>query len=67
MNLTKEQIDQFNKDGYLFFPSLFTQEEIQNLIQEDLPFIKNENTTHNQKIKFNHSRNLFNNSSSLSA
>jgi DNA segregation ATPase FtsK/SpoIIIE, S-DNA-T family len=28
------------------------QEEIQNLIQEDLPFIKNENTTHNQKIKF---------------
>ena len=31
MNLTKEQIEQFNKEGYLFFPSLFSQEEIQNL------------------------------------
>ena len=28
------------------------QEQIQNLIQEDLPFIKNENTTYNQKMKF---------------
>ena len=29
-----------------------TQEEITNLIQEDLPFIKNENKTANKKIKF---------------
>ena len=28
------------------------QEEISNLIQEDLPFIKNENKTDNKKIKF---------------
>ena len=28
------------------------QDEIQSLIQEDLPFIKSENITHNKKIKF---------------
>ena len=28
------------------------QEEIKSLIQEDLPFIKNENKTSNKKIKF---------------
>ena len=28
------------------------QEEIKNLIQEDLPFIKNENKTNNKKIRF---------------
>ena len=31
MHLTKEQIKQFNKDGYLFFPNLFSQEEVQKL------------------------------------
>ena len=30
MNLTKEQITQFDKDGYLFFPNLFSKEEVQN-------------------------------------
>jgi len=29
MNLTKEQITQFDKDGYLFFPDLFSKEEVQ--------------------------------------
>jgi S-DNA-T family DNA segregation ATPase FtsK/SpoIIIE len=29
------------------------QDEIKNLIQEDLPFIKNENKTDNKKIRFN--------------
>ncbi len=34
MKLTHAQIEQFNRDGYLFFPSLFTPEEIQVLIDE---------------------------------
>ena len=31
MRLSKEQLEQFDRDGYLFFPSLFTPEETQNL------------------------------------
>ena len=31
MKLTQSQIHQFEKDGYLFFPSLFTPQEIQSL------------------------------------
>jgi ectoine hydroxylase len=27
MRLTKEQIEQFDRDGYLFFPGLFTPDE----------------------------------------
>src|SRR5947209_18893607 len=34
MQLTQEQIEQFNRDGYLFFPSLFTPEEMQVLLDE---------------------------------
>jgi len=34
MQLTRAQIEQFNRDGYLFFPSLFTPEEIQVLLDE---------------------------------
>jgi ectoine hydroxylase len=32
MNLTAQQLEQFNKDGYLFFPSLFTQAEMKPLL-----------------------------------
>ena len=32
--LTQEQIAQFDREGYLFFPGLFTPEEIQVLIDE---------------------------------
>ena len=32
MNLTKEQKEQFDKDGYLFFPNHFSQEEVKNLL-----------------------------------
>ena len=32
MNLTKEQKEVFDKEGYLFFPSIFSQKEIQNLL-----------------------------------
>ncbi len=31
MRLSKEQFEQFDRDGYLFFPSLFTPAETQNL------------------------------------
>ena len=34
MNLTKEQIIQFDNDGYLFFPNLFSKDEVQNLSDE---------------------------------
>src|SRR5438477_7627431 len=34
MILTPEQIAAFEKDGYIFFPSLFTREEIQVLLDE---------------------------------
>ncbi len=31
MRLTQEQIEQFDRDGYLFFPSHFSLEEIKHL------------------------------------
>ena len=31
MNLSPEQLEQFDRDGYLFFPSLFTPEETRTL------------------------------------
>ena len=34
MNLTKKQLDQFDKKGYLFFPKLFTFDETKNLVNE---------------------------------
>ena len=32
MNITKEQKEVFDKEGYLFFPSVFSQKEVQNLL-----------------------------------
>ena len=34
MRLSPEQIQAFDRDGYLFFPSLFTPEEIRTLTDE---------------------------------
>ena len=34
MNLSREQLAQFDRDGYLFFPSLFTPAEIKVLTDE---------------------------------
>jgi len=34
MKLSREKIEQFENDGYLFFPSLFTREEVKVLIDE---------------------------------
>ena len=33
MKLTPQQLEQFDRDGYLFFPSLFTPEEVKVLRQ----------------------------------
>jgi len=32
MNITKKQKDFFDKEGYLFFPSIFSKKEVQNLL-----------------------------------
>ena len=34
MKLTKEQLEQFDSEGYLFFPAQFTREEMQGLTDE---------------------------------
>src|SRR3954466_9583274 len=34
MKLSREQLEQFDRDGYLFFPSLFTPPEIDVLLDE---------------------------------
>jgi ectoine hydroxylase len=34
MKLSKQQLEQFDRDGYLFFPSHFTPEEIKTLTDE---------------------------------
>ncbi len=33
MNITKEQKELFDKEGYLFFPGIFSKKEVQNLLQ----------------------------------
>ena len=32
MNLTKQQLDHFDKEGYLFFPKLFSEKETECLV-----------------------------------
>ena len=34
MHLTEDQLKKFDQDGYLFFPDLFTKEEIKSLSSE---------------------------------
>ena len=34
MKLSSQQLEQFDREGYLFFPSLFTRPEIQALLDE---------------------------------
>jgi ectoine hydroxylase len=50
MTLSAEQIDRFDRDGYLFFPSLFTPEEIRRLTDE-LPAIFAEHRPENVREK----------------
>ena len=50
MQLTQEQIEQFNRDGYLFFPSLFTPEEMQVLLDE-VPYLYAQHRPENVREK----------------
>ncbi|HEX7810466.1 MAG TPA: proline hydroxylase, partial [Burkholderiales bacterium] len=34
MELTKDQLEHFDREGYLFFPALFTGQEIKVLLDE---------------------------------
>ena len=34
MKLTPQQLEQFDRDGYLFFPALFTPAEVKTLTDE---------------------------------
>jgi ectoine hydroxylase len=34
MKLTQQQLDAFDRDGYLFFPGLFKPDEVKTLIDE---------------------------------
>ncbi|TMH55735.1 MAG: proline hydroxylase, partial [Betaproteobacteria bacterium] len=34
MRLSTQQVERFDRDGYLFFPSLFTPDEIRRLTDE---------------------------------
>ena len=60
MHLSKEQITQFDKDGYLFFPNLFAKEEVQSLSSEvpKLYEIREEYNFRENNIKFNIGLNL---------
>ncbi len=50
MQLTQTQIEQFDRDGYLFFPSLFTPEEIRVLIDE-VPYLYAQHRPENVREK----------------
>ena len=50
MTLSAERIERFDRDGYLFFPSLFTSEEIARLTEE-LPALFAEHRPENVREK----------------
>ena len=50
MKLTPDQLDQFDRDGYLFFPGHFTPEETQNLT-DAVPDLYNRREDYNVREK----------------
>ena len=46
MRLSAEQIERFEREGYLFFPSLFKPEEIKVLTDEVPAFVRFEGPLH---------------------
>jgi len=50
MTLSAEQVARFDRDGYLFFPSLFTPDEIARLVAE-VPTIFGEHRPENVREK----------------
>ncbi|MEY3707196.1 MAG: hypothetical protein RL585_1753, partial [Pseudomonadota bacterium] len=41
MKLTQQQLEQFEQDGYLFFPSLFSEQEMK-VLRDEVPAIYKE-------------------------
>ena len=41
MKLTQQQLEQFEQDGYLFFPSLFSEQEMK-VLRDEVPMIYKE-------------------------
>ena len=50
MHLTKDQLKKFDEDGYLFFPNLFTKEEVKCLSSE-VPKLYNIRAEYNYREK----------------
>ena len=50
MKLTKEQLKQFEEEGYLFFPGLFSKEEIKTL-QDEVPKLYERREEYNVREK----------------
>ena len=50
MKLTPEQHAEFDREGFLFFPGLFTPEETQTLVQE-VPHLYNRREAFNVREK----------------
>jgi L-proline 4-hydroxylase len=57
MRLTNAQVEQFNREGYLFFPTLFSPEEvaileatISDVAQADAPGVKREESSHTVRM-----------------
>jgi ectoine hydroxylase len=50
MNLSQEQLAQFDRDGYLFFPSLFTKDEIR-VLNDEVPALYSQHRPENVREK----------------
>jgi ectoine hydroxylase len=50
MNLSKEQLKQFDEEGYLFFPSLFSKEETK-ILQDEVPRLYERREEYNVREK----------------
>jgi len=50
MNLSKEQLKQFDEEGYLFFPSLFSKEETK-VLQDEVPHLYERREEYNVREK----------------
>ena len=53
MQLTQQQIEAFDKDGYLFFPELFTPEEVKEL-NDAVPELYDRREAYNGREKDSH-------------
>ena len=52
MDLTQQQIEAYDKDGYLFFPEFFTPEEVKKL-NDAVPELYDRREAHIVRVKGN--------------